>query len=388
MLVEESAARKRKRADRGSTSAAKTPAAASASGVKRPRPSGRGATPASRGGAKRPRGGGVTHAAEPPVAPAGVMGPALPVVPASAFGYHSDEEDSAKPMSYDEKRQLSQDINKLPGDKIRRVVDIVDAREPTLRGANPDELEIDFETLQPSTLRELERYVASCLKRSGPVKPAKSFYGASSMGQANDEGPSSSALKKKESQIEKKQELEKRLADVTKTLGGDTGKGRRGKKPAGTAAAAAAAGTNNKNQVTDAAKSANNASSSSESGSDSSSSDSSSSDSDSDSDEGSSPPKAKQGTAPPAKPANSTPATPMNNISVRRDLMPSSNSSTPSVPNTPGVMGAAPGAVGASANFSSQNSSSNMVGTPAGMMDSSTPGQTKTKAALKGNIQI
>ena len=75
----------------------------------------------------------------------------------NSYDYNSDEEDAAKPMTYDEKRQLSQDINKLPGDKIRRVVDIVDAREPTLRGSNPDELEIDFETLKPSTLRELEK---------------------------------------------------------------------------------------------------------------------------------------------------------------------------------------------------------------------------------------
>ena len=29
------------------------------------------------------------------------------------------------PMSYDEKRQLSLDINKLPGDKIGRVVHII-----------------------------------------------------------------------------------------------------------------------------------------------------------------------------------------------------------------------------------------------------------------------
>ena len=29
--------------------------------------------------------------------------------------FNSDEEDNAKPMSYDEKRQLSLDINKLPG---------------------------------------------------------------------------------------------------------------------------------------------------------------------------------------------------------------------------------------------------------------------------------
>lgn len=34
-----------------------------------------------------------------------------PVPPA----FDSEDEDSAKPMSYDEKRQLSLDINKLPG---------------------------------------------------------------------------------------------------------------------------------------------------------------------------------------------------------------------------------------------------------------------------------
>lgn len=34
----------------------------------------------------------------------------------SAQNYDSEEEDTAKPMSYDEKRQLSLDINKLPGE--------------------------------------------------------------------------------------------------------------------------------------------------------------------------------------------------------------------------------------------------------------------------------
>lgn len=31
---------------------------------------------------------------------------------------------------------------------------------------NPNEIEIDFETLPESTLRELERYVASCLQKA------------------------------------------------------------------------------------------------------------------------------------------------------------------------------------------------------------------------------
>lgn len=33
-----------------------------------------------------------------------------------ALAFDSEDEDNAKPMSYDEKRQLSLDINKLPGE--------------------------------------------------------------------------------------------------------------------------------------------------------------------------------------------------------------------------------------------------------------------------------
>ncbi len=51
------------------------------------------------------------------------------------------------------------------GDKLGRVVHIIQSREPSLRDSNPDEIEIDFETLKPSTLRELESYVASCLRK-------------------------------------------------------------------------------------------------------------------------------------------------------------------------------------------------------------------------------
>ena len=84
----------------------------------------------------------------------------------SAMGWQpsSDEED-AKPMTYDEKRQLSLAINKLPGDKLGRVVHIIQMREPALKDSSPDEIEIDFETLKPTTLRELEKYVSSVLKK-------------------------------------------------------------------------------------------------------------------------------------------------------------------------------------------------------------------------------
>nr|XP_027198003.1 homeotic protein female sterile-like [Dermatophagoides pteronyssinus] len=110
----------------------------------------------------------------------------------------SEEEDNARPMSYDEKRQLSLDINKLPGDKLGKVVQIIQQREPTLRDSNPDEIEIDFETLKPSTLRELESYVASCLKKKNSMSTIK------------DKRPS----KAKEETEKKKQEIEKRLNDT------------------------------------------------------------------------------------------------------------------------------------------------------------------------------
>uniref|UniRef100_A0A4W3IX34 Bromodomain containing 3 n=2 Tax=Callorhinchus milii TaxID=7868 RepID=A0A4W3IX34_CALMI len=116
-----------------------------------------------------------------------------------------EEEEDALPMSYDEKRQLSLDINKLPGEKLGRVVHIIQSREPSLRDSNPDEIEIDFETLKPSTLRELERYVKSCLQ-----KKQRKPYSAPSK--------KSVGKTKEEMALEKKKELEKRLQDMSGQL--------------------------------------------------------------------------------------------------------------------------------------------------------------------------
>ncbi|XP_034293112.1 bromodomain testis-specific protein isoform X1 [Pantherophis guttatus] len=86
-------------------------------------------------------------------------------------GLKSEDEDTAKPMTYDEKRQLSLDINKLPGEKLGRVVYIIQSREPSLRHSNLEEIEIDFEALQASTLRALEKYVMTCLRK----RPKKNY---------------------------------------------------------------------------------------------------------------------------------------------------------------------------------------------------------------------
>ncbi|NWH43402.1 BRDT protein, partial [Fregata magnificens] len=115
--------------------------------------------------------------------------------------HKSEDEDGAKPMNYDEKRQLSLDINKLPGDKLGKVVYIIQTREPSLRNSNPDEIEIDFETLKASTLRELEKYVATCLRKRPRKQQAKK--------------PTKS---KEQLNSERKQELEKRLLDVNGQL--------------------------------------------------------------------------------------------------------------------------------------------------------------------------
>ncbi|XP_073799312.1 bromodomain-containing protein 4 isoform X2 [Danio rerio] len=130
--------------------------------------------------------------------------------------------EKCKPMSYEEKRQLSLDINKLPGDKLGRVVHIIQSREPSLKNSNPDEIEIDFETLKPSTLRELERYVSSCLrKKKKPAVPEKSMEAISAVktkGTSSDSGSSS------ESSSSESEDSETGMASKPKKRGRGEGK--------------------------------------------------------------------------------------------------------------------------------------------------------------------
>ncbi|CAH8445520.1 unnamed protein product [Schistosoma bovis] len=123
-------------------------------------------------------------------------------------GYATDEEmseNNVRPMTYDEKRQLSLDINKLPGEKLGRVVQIIQQREPSHRDCNPDEIEIDFETLQHTTLRELEKYVKSVLQKtkSGSRKYVKKGLSGVPPGKTREE-----CMK------EKTEELENRLREI------------------------------------------------------------------------------------------------------------------------------------------------------------------------------
>ncbi|XP_011296450.2 homeotic protein female sterile isoform X2 [Musca domestica] len=220
-----------------------------------------GASVAAGGASKRTKGSAASAAGGGASTGTGTRGPNKKKPSTQAMVFDSEEEDTAKPMSYDEKRQLSLDINKLPGDKLGRVVHIIQNREPSLRDSNPDEIEIDFETLKPSTLRELESYVASCLRKKTHKKP--------------------SGKSKDEQMAEKKQELEKRLQDVTGQLGTNKKTAKKDE-------------SSNKVEAVQPANRPSSSSSSSDSSSSSSSDSSSSDSSDSEAGDAEGPPKKKK----------------------------------------------------------------------------------------------
>ena len=168
------------------------------------------------------------------------------------------------------------------------MVHIIQSREPSLRETNPDEIEIDFETLKASTLRELEKYVASCLKKSAKLKMGGKLVDETS------KTPAKEQLQKQE------KELKKRLDEVDQVLGNPpNSSGKVGRPPGGrkstekdmsVATSAEKAAINNKSN-NKKSEAANNSDSSSENSD--SSSDSESSDSDSDSDNENEKPESK-----------------------------------------------------------------------------------------------
>ncbi|XP_010732649.1 bromodomain testis-specific protein isoform X1 [Larimichthys crocea] len=108
------------------------------------------------------------------------------------------EDKSSIPVTYQEKKQLKLDINKLPGDKLGRLVNIIHARESCLRDSTLEEIEVDFEKLKPSTLRALQRFVTACLKKCNKTvskkRPVK-LTGRTKTGILKDAGRSQVASK-------------------------------------------------------------------------------------------------------------------------------------------------------------------------------------------------
>lgn len=82
----------------------------------------------------------------------------------------------ATPMSYEEKRQLSLDVNNLPPERLGRIVEIIQASMPTLKdSADSDVIELDIEALDIKTLRALQKYVKECNKKRRSAAPAPAF---------------------------------------------------------------------------------------------------------------------------------------------------------------------------------------------------------------------
>jgi hypothetical protein len=78
--------------------------------------------------------------------------------------------DDSRPLTEAEKEALKAGINKLPAERIHRVVEIIKERSPALGGDEDDEIEVDLDMLDAPTLHELQRYVKSCApkKRKKP----------------------------------------------------------------------------------------------------------------------------------------------------------------------------------------------------------------------------
>lgn len=94
------------------------------------------------------------------------------------YQFNSDSENAKKAMSHEEKRKLSKDVKALPVEQLtgyehkklikiknNRVVDILEEHENGNSNKNPEEIEIDYETMKTITLRELEAYIYACNKK-------------------------------------------------------------------------------------------------------------------------------------------------------------------------------------------------------------------------------
>jgi hypothetical protein len=79
-------------------------------------------------------------------------------------GVSSRKSKAAAMLTFEDKRQLSFDINELAPERLGRVLDIINESMPHLRAANADsdEIELDIDSLDAATLYRLQKYVKQC----------------------------------------------------------------------------------------------------------------------------------------------------------------------------------------------------------------------------------
>eukprot|EP00246_Nothoceros_aenigmaticus_P013736 TRINITY_DN487_c0_g1_i1.p1 TRINITY_DN487_c0_g1~~TRINITY_DN487_c0_g1_i1.p1 ORF type:complete len:816 (-),score=184.17 TRINITY_DN487_c0_g1_i1:457-2643(-) len=72
-------------------------------------------------------------------------------------------ESQKRAMTFDVKQKLSLDLERMPAEKLGKIVQILKKRHPNL-AQDQDEIIVDINTFDDDTLWELERFVANCMK--------------------------------------------------------------------------------------------------------------------------------------------------------------------------------------------------------------------------------
>ena len=95
--------------------------------------------------------------------------------------------EDARPMSFEEKRILSENINLLDAEALGKVVQLIHQRMPNLAQNGNDEIEIDIDAMDAATLRHLEKFVKNSLsklrKKGGSSAPPTKVQAAEMVSQ-------------------------------------------------------------------------------------------------------------------------------------------------------------------------------------------------------------
>lgn len=76
--------------------------------------------------------------------------------------------EAAVPLTFGEKKALSDAINELDQNNLTRVVEIIQARMPL--GSSEEEIELDIDSMDSLTLRDLQSYIRELSERSGSIR--------------------------------------------------------------------------------------------------------------------------------------------------------------------------------------------------------------------------
>ena len=120
------------------------------------------------------------------------------------------EKETLIPMTRDEKRKLSNDINKLSSEHLGMVVKIIKQKMPI---GDVDEIVIDIDSLDTSTLRDLEQYVLKMKKKKKGSRRGRA-NNARSQPVNNDQLKLEQAKKTEELTVQRLEDVQKRLNDL------------------------------------------------------------------------------------------------------------------------------------------------------------------------------